>query len=157
MGDGPAVAESGAGVENRVANLEKPAMTDDPAVDAIEPWTIKACARRTRLKVVRLAQIEGVTVGQWLEKRVDEWEADGSPVAVPHVNGVANSVNAPLPELMHGIAAMMHGAAAMAAVTPLPTAVRRMISDCAKAAVPRLPALNGAAEPPAAERAGEGE
>jgi hypothetical protein len=74
-------------------------MSDEQAaaVDAMEPWTIKSCARRTRLKVVRLAQLEGVTVGQWLERRVDEWEADGSPSPVPtnghQANGVANPVS----------------------------------------------------------------
>lgn len=59
-------------------------MSDD-AVDVSGPWTIKSVPTRTRIAVTEAARKEGVTVGQWLERRVNEWLADGSPtsVAVP--------------------------------------------------------------------------
>ena len=53
-------------------------MADEP-IDEIAPWTIKAVATRIRQKVMTAAKKEGLTAGQWLERRVDEWEADGSP------------------------------------------------------------------------------
>jgi hypothetical protein len=46
------------------------------------PWTIKWVAIGVRQTVVRAAQIEGVSVGMWLEKRVREWQGNGSPVPV---------------------------------------------------------------------------
>ncbi len=55
-------------------------MAEAEPMDAMAPWTIKAVAGRTRLKIIAAARREGVTVGQWLEKRVEEWEADGGPV-----------------------------------------------------------------------------
>jgi len=55
-------------------------MAEAEPIDAMAPWTIKAVAGRTRLKVIAAARREGVTVGQWLEKRVEEWEADGAPL-----------------------------------------------------------------------------
>ncbi len=53
----------------------------DP-VDTAAPWTIKSLSVRTREAIVAAARREGLTVGQWLERRVAEWEADGSPVPV---------------------------------------------------------------------------
>ena len=55
----------------------------DEPVDAVAPWTIKAVATRTRDTVTAAARKEGLTVGQWLERRVSEWEGQGSPVPVP--------------------------------------------------------------------------
>jgi hypothetical protein len=57
---------------------------DDP-VDTVAPWTIKAVPTDTRNKVIVAARKEGLTVGQWLERRVNEWLEDGSPV--PQMNG----------------------------------------------------------------------
>ncbi|OYV35120.1 MAG: hypothetical protein B7Z80_19305 [Rhodospirillales bacterium 20-64-7] len=54
---------------------------DDP-VDAVAPWTIKAVSTTTRNAVTESARKEGLTVGQWLERRVREWLADGGPVTV---------------------------------------------------------------------------
>jgi hypothetical protein len=51
-------------------------------VDTAAPWTIKSVATATRDAVNKAAKQEGVTVGQWLDKRVAEWLADGSPVHV---------------------------------------------------------------------------
>ena len=52
----------------------------DEPVDMIGPWTIKAVPTETRNKVIVAARKEGLTVGQWLERRVNEWLEDGSPV-----------------------------------------------------------------------------
>ena len=57
-------------------------MSEDTPVDAIGPWTIKAVSTATRDKVTIAARKEGLTVGQWLERRVNEWLADGEPVRV---------------------------------------------------------------------------
>jgi hypothetical protein len=57
---------------------------DDVPVDAMGPWTIKAVPTETRNKVIAAARQEGLTVGQWLERRVNEWLADGGPVRVSH-------------------------------------------------------------------------
>lgn len=54
----------------------------DP-VDTAAPWTIKSISVATREAVTKAARREGLTVGQWLEKRVAEWEAEGSPVPMP--------------------------------------------------------------------------
>ena len=56
-------------------------MSDD-AVDLSGPWTIKSVPTKTRLAVIEAARKEGLTAGQWLERRVSEWLADGSPVPV---------------------------------------------------------------------------
>lgn len=56
---------------------------DEPnPVDTVGPWTIKAVATKTRDAVTNAARREGLTVGQWLERRVVEWEGAGSPVTV---------------------------------------------------------------------------
>ena len=85
-------------------------MTDP--TDAMQPWTIKSVSVRTREAVVAAAKRENVTVGQWLEKRVAEWEADGSPVPVPTSSG-------PLPNL-GDLAAVMQAARALADAAGVP-------------------------------------
>lgn len=50
--------------------------------DIAAPWTIKSVATETRRAVTDAARREGLTVGQWLEKRVREWMEAGSPVPV---------------------------------------------------------------------------
>jgi hypothetical protein len=57
-------------------------MAEPDPVDTVSPWTIKAVAKNTRELVTNAARREGLTVGQWLERRVAEWEAAGSPVPV---------------------------------------------------------------------------
>ena len=57
-------------------------MDEREPVDTIAPWTIKAVAKTTREAVTNAARREGLTVGQWLERRVAEWEGNGSPVPV---------------------------------------------------------------------------
>jgi hypothetical protein len=46
---------------------------DCPLIDAIEPWTIKGVTTETRKRVIAAARKEGLTVGQWLERRVNGW------------------------------------------------------------------------------------
>ena len=58
-------------------------MSDRDPIDSSAPWTIKSVSVATREAVTRAARRENLTVGQWLEKRVAEWEAEGSPVPVP--------------------------------------------------------------------------
>lgn len=57
-------------------------MADRDLVDAAAPWTIKSVSVATREAVTAAARREGLTVGQWLERRVAEWEAEGSPMPV---------------------------------------------------------------------------
>lgn len=65
-------------------------MSDDrEPIDTMGPWTIKSVSTATRETVTKAAKREGVTVGQWLERRVAEWEADGSPMgAAPTATAV---------------------------------------------------------------------
>ena len=64
----------------------------DP-VDSVAPWTIKAVSTATRDVVTAAARREGLTVGQWLERRVAEWEGQGSPAPVhPLAAGVPTSL-----------------------------------------------------------------
>jgi hypothetical protein len=51
-------------------------------VDIMGPWTIKAVPTETRNKVIIAARKEGLTVGQWIERRVNEWLVDGGPVRI---------------------------------------------------------------------------
>lgn len=57
-------------------------MSDRDPVDTAAPWTIKSVSVATREAVTKAARRENLTVGQWLERRVAEWEAEGSPVPV---------------------------------------------------------------------------
>jgi hypothetical protein len=91
----------------------------EPVVDQIAPWTIKACPVRTREIVVRAAQRENLTVGQWLERRVDEWEGAGSPVPVAE-NRVGNLVS------------VMTAAGTLPADGGLPREVRALINEMAR-------------------------
>ena len=52
-------------------------------LDTMVPWTIRAVPTATRDAITKAARLEDLTVGQWLEKRVAEWLADGSPTALP--------------------------------------------------------------------------
>jgi hypothetical protein len=53
-----------------------------PPMDDVGPWTIKAVPTATRQRVIVAARKEGLTVGQWLERRINEWTDDGNPVRV---------------------------------------------------------------------------
>lgn len=55
-------------------------MSDD--IDTLAPRTIKAVSNRAWNLITAAAKREGLTVAGWLERRVLEWEADGSPVPV---------------------------------------------------------------------------
>jgi hypothetical protein len=69
---------------------------DDPVtdpIDTMQPWTIKSVPTRTRDAVTKAARQEGATVGQWLERRVDEWLEAGSPVRQPQSASVSDPVS----------------------------------------------------------------
>ena len=87
-------------------------MAEHEPVDATAPWTIKSIGVATREAVTRAARREGLTVGQWLERRVAEWEADGSPVAIA---GPAMASTAPQGPSMGELADMTQAALAAAA------------------------------------------
>ena len=53
----------------------------DP-LDSMVPWTIRAVPTATRDAITKAARLDDATVGQWLEKRVAEWLADGSPTTL---------------------------------------------------------------------------
>ncbi len=83
-------------------------MSERDPVDTIAPWTIKSMSVRTRETVIAAARREGLTVGQWLERRVADWEAVGSPVPVSNVvqqPGHASDVGA-LADLMRATLAV---------------------------------------------------
>jgi len=82
-------------------------MSDD-AVDVAAPWTIKSVPTQTRLAVIAAARKEGLTTGQWLERRVAEWLADGSPTPVVAPSG------APSPHNLAELAQAMDAARALA-------------------------------------------
>jgi hypothetical protein len=92
----------------------------DP-VDLMKPWTIKSVSTRTQNTITAAARRENLTVGQWLEKRVDEWEAAGSPEPRD------------APDLA-GLAGLITAAGAMAQHTKLPGEVRALINQRARAA-----------------------
>lgn len=116
-------------------------MSNEP-VDLMKPWTIKSIPTRVIEGINAAARRDNLTVGQWVEKRYNEWEGAGSPQ--PSGNVLAD------------LNALMHAAAALATVAKLPREVRTLIGDYARSArgLPsqkhsqaRLPGLqNGQAE-----------
>jgi hypothetical protein len=79
-------------------------MDQGEPIDTMAPWTIKALPTRTREAITTAARREGLTVGQWLERRVVEWEGQGSPV----------QVSAPASHTLGELAQAMHAAQAVA-------------------------------------------
>ena len=108
---------------------------DDP-VDAVAPWTIKSIRTATRHAINDAARKEGLTVGQWLDRRVADWLADGAPVAVP-----APALTATLGDL----AAAMNAARELAGVAGVPVP-KRLARDA-------LRLVGAAIRPAAAPRA----
>jgi hypothetical protein len=97
-------------------------MSKEP-VDAAGPWTIKSVGTATKEAINKAARQEGVTVGQWLDKRVAEWLAEGSPVHV-----------APAVVDLAGLAALADSARSMAeaAVAQPPHALAKHMLPLAK-------------------------
>jgi hypothetical protein len=52
-------------------------------VDAVGPWTIKAVPTEIRNLAISAARKEGLTVSQWLERRVREWTNEFAQVGKP--------------------------------------------------------------------------
>lgn len=69
-------------------------MKDNPT-DAMGPWAVKSIPTSTVETIKLAAHDEHLTVGQWLERRVNEWVSSGKPVPV-QLDRVQNQV---LPEL----------------------------------------------------------
>jgi len=92
----------------------------DP-IDVMKPWSIKSVATRTQNIATAAARRENLTVGQWLEKRIDEWEGQGAPEqrAAPTLGELATLLTA---------------AGAMAQHTKLPGEVRTLINETARMA-----------------------
>jgi hypothetical protein len=100
--------------------------------DSIKPWTIKAIATDTRDTAIAAARREGLTVGQWLERRVREWTA--GEAAGEQVLQVANQGK---PNQLAIVPA--RAATVPATLTELTEAVRVSI-EIAKAAGVQVPA-----------------
>lgn len=94
-------------------------MANEP-VDLMKPWTIKSLPTRVIEGINAAARRDNLTVGQWVEKRFDEWEGSGSPT--------------PSGNVLTDLNALMHAAAALATVTKLPREVRTLIGDYARTA-----------------------
>lgn len=94
-------------------------MSNEP-VDLMKPWTIKSIPTRVIEGINAAARRNNLTVGQWVEKRFDEWEGADSPA---QSGGALSDLNA-----------LMHAAAALATVTKLPREVRTLIGDYARSA-----------------------
>jgi hypothetical protein len=91
-------------------------MSDRDPIDAMAPWTIKSVSTATRNAINAAARRENLTVGQWLEKRVSDWEGEGSPVKSP-------VIAASLAEIADMLRASTEAAAS--ANIPLPKALAR--------------------------------
>lgn len=97
-------------------------MNNREPVDTAAPWTIKSISVATREAVTAAARRENLTVGGWLERRVGEWLADGSPVPVATPGG-----QPPTPTNLGELAQLVQSAIAAAAVAgvPVPPAFAR--------------------------------
>ena len=98
-------------------------MSDSESLDSIAPWTIKAISSKTREVATTAARKEGITVGQWLEKRVSEWLEAGSPISIPLAPATAPQAPAGLAELAQLIDATRQ--LAEAAKVPVPSTLAR--------------------------------
>src|SRR3954468_14029867 len=54
-------------------------MDEPDPIDRAAPWTIKLISIATRNTITAASRREGLTVGQWLERRVRGGEGEGSP------------------------------------------------------------------------------
>jgi hypothetical protein len=50
-------------------------------LDPVRPWTIRAVSVEARDLAIGAARKEGVSVGQWLERRIRAWAATDPPTA----------------------------------------------------------------------------
>jgi hypothetical protein len=78
-------------------------MSDHDPVDTMAPMAIKSVSTRVRNGITAAARRENLTVGQWLERRFEEWEQAGSPTPVqPAASETATP--APSPEMLRALA-----------------------------------------------------
>jgi hypothetical protein len=114
--------------------------------DTIGPWNIKSVPTATRQAVIRAAQRENLTVGQWLERRVNEWTEDGSPLAVSATDKPADDA-ARLRLIQEAIAA----AVALANAPTVPPGFRRRANRLLRDMLPAPLRTPAAAPLPAIE------
>jgi hypothetical protein len=98
-------------------------------VDTIGPWSLKAVPTQTRQTVIRAAQRENLTVGQWLERRVREWTEAGSPVAVSEPQPTGHDLAL--------IERAVTAAVALAGAPNVPVTFRRRANRLLREALPR--------------------
>jgi hypothetical protein len=68
--------------------MDDDAETISGAVENMGQWTIKVIAKTAQNAAISAARDEGMTVGQWLEKRIREWTSSDSPRGKPVGNPV---------------------------------------------------------------------
>lgn len=56
--------------------------TTSQPVDTMAPWTIKSFSTEARRRLVRHAEVAGITVGQFIEQLLEAHEAAGSPTRI---------------------------------------------------------------------------
>jgi hypothetical protein len=98
-------------------------------VDTVGPWSLKAVPTQTRQAVIRAAQRENLTVGQWLERRVREWTEAGSPVAVSEPQSTGHDLAL--------IERAVTAAVALAGAPNVPVTFRRRANRLLREALPR--------------------
>ncbi len=55
-------------------------------LDPVRPWTIRAVSVEARDLAIGAARKDGVSVGQWLERRIRAWAATDAPAASEAAN-----------------------------------------------------------------------
>lgn len=62
--------------------------------DTLRTWGVKNLPDRTIKTITESAKKEGLTIAQWLERRVEEWVGGGSPVRLNPVLPSADYIQA---------------------------------------------------------------
>jgi hypothetical protein len=108
-------------------------MSGDAPIDTVGPWTLKAVPTQTRQAVIRAAQRENLTVGQWLERRVREWTEEGSAVVVSETSSETRSPPHDLDLIERAVTA----AVALAGAPDVPKAFRQRANRLLREALPQ--------------------
>ncbi len=106
------------------------------AVDTMAPWTIKSVATEDKDFIIASARKEGLTVGQWISRRVKEWREDGSPISRPLSAGVGNPVAAPSIAELTALLDRLPGLWGTPAGEVVASEIRRAVVDGLRANVP---------------------
>ena len=109
---------------NKLETQDDPVFTG--AVDKIAPWTIKSVATETRDLAIMSARKEGLTVGQWLERRVREWaDSPGLPMSAP-IHALSGPPVSPSPTGLAEAAQAVEIVKQLADIPGLPVSVLRL-------------------------------